>query len=65
MSTFAFFAGDRVQVHPASDAWMQGDRYGTVTSVQRQYVRVQMDQSGRLWRFHPASLTLVGDVWPE
>lgn len=27
--------GDRVQLHAATDSWMQGDRYGTVTGFGR------------------------------
>ena len=27
--------GDRVQLHPACDEWMQGDRYGTVAGFGR------------------------------
>ena len=40
--------GDRVEIHPARDAWMQGDRYGTVEYVGRTVVKVRMDRSGRL-----------------
>lgn len=28
-----FIEGQRVQLHPATDAWMQGDRYGNVVQV--------------------------------
>jgi hypothetical protein len=48
--------GDRVQLHPATDAWMRGDRFGTVVSLhpKRKFVRVKMDVSGKLLRvsFH-------------
>lgn len=41
--------GDRIQVHPATDLWMRGDRYGTVISTGPDtpltYV-VRMDVSG-------------------
>lgn len=37
----------RVELHPATDAWMRGDRYGIVASVGRKYVHVKMDRSGR------------------
>ncbi len=43
-----FTVGTRVELHPATDAWMQGDRFGTVSSVGRKYVRVTMDRSGRV-----------------
>lgn len=47
--------GQRVQVHPASDTWMRGDRYGVIESfgAQSNYARVRMDRSGRLRLFHP------------
>lgn len=46
----------RVQTHPATDAWMSGDRYGTVTKVGRKFIHVKMDRSWRTLRFHPDSL---------
>lgn len=39
--------GDRVELHPATDAWMQGDRYGEVIKIGRKYIHVKMDRSGR------------------
>jgi len=39
--------GDRVQLHPATDAWMRGDRFGTVIKVSKSSVVVLMDKSGR------------------
>jgi hypothetical protein len=50
----------RVQTHPATDAWMQGDRYGLVTFVGRKWVHVNMDASQRTRRFHPSNLILIG-----
>ena len=51
--------GKRVQLHPATDAWMQGDRYGRITGLgkalpngERPY-RVKLDVSGRSRLFHP------------
>ena len=37
----------RVQLHPATDAWMQGDRFGTVTKIGGRYIHIKMDKSGR------------------
>lgn len=45
--------GKRVQLHPATDQWMRGDRYGEIVSETRHsksrglYVMVKMDKSGR------------------
>jgi hypothetical protein len=51
--THGFRKGDRVQSHPATDAWMMGDRYGDVSSVTATKVRVKMDRSGRIRTFAP------------
>lgn len=37
----------RVELHPATDAWMRGDRFGTITHVGRSSVTVRLDKSGR------------------
>ena len=39
--------GKRVQLHPATDAWMRGDKFGTVVKIGRRLVSVKMDKSGR------------------
>ena len=69
-----YVKGARVALHPACDEWMQGDRYGVVIGVgkRRTYrdrftgeltevrpVRVKLDVSGRIRRFHPEHLTIV------
>jgi hypothetical protein len=52
-------AGDRVQMHPGTDAWMRGDRYGDVVGVLRSgVVMVKMD-SGQTRRVHPRNLIEV------
>ena len=48
--------GDRVQIHPATDAWMRGDRYGEIVKVGRTLVHVKMDRSGRTLRLHPQNV---------
>ena len=62
--------GQRVSTHPATDAWMRGDRYGTVEKVARllpihgrgdrygtrTVVYVRLDRSGRLLPFAPWDL---------
>lgn len=52
-----FTVGTRVQAHPATDAWMRGDRFGTVVTVGRKLVHVRMERSGRVLRFTPDLLT--------
>lgn len=48
-----FAVGDRVQTHPATDAWMSGDRYGEVAKVSLDGSRVYvlMEHSGITRRF--------------
>jgi hypothetical protein len=35
--------GDRVEIHPGSDLWMRGARFGTVRKVKNGKVAVRMD----------------------
>lgn len=44
---------DRVQLSPALDAWMFGDKYGVVVKVGRKVVHVHMDRSGKVRRVSP------------
>lgn len=67
-----FSVGQRVEVHPATDAFMMGDRYGVVEKVYRprtvqgvephntQRVHVRMGRSGKVRRFHVDNLYEVG-----
>jgi hypothetical protein len=41
--------GNRVEIHPALDAWIQGDRYGEIFFCSGEMVTVEMD-SGRVLR---------------
>jgi len=52
--------GDRVQVHPATDTWMRGDRYGEVVGLVRcDRVKVLLDRSGRTLVFHVSNILEV------
>lgn len=48
--------GDRVELAPHTDAWMAGDRYGTVRVIGRFYLHVDMDKSGKTRRVVPENL---------
>lgn len=48
-----FLVGDRCEVHPATNAWIFGDRCGEIVKFGRKYVHVRMDRSGRTLRFVP------------
>lgn len=52
-------AEQRVELHPATDAWMRGDRYGIVVKTGRKYVHVRMDRSGRVLRVPADRLTFL------
>ena len=51
--------GTRVELHPATDRWMMGDRFGEVVKVTRTLVHVRMDRSGKTIRFGPEDLIEV------
>lgn len=51
----------RAATHPATDAWLAGDRYGEVTAVGRTRIHVKMDRSGRVRRFRTQDLESVAD----
>lgn len=63
-----FPKGQRVQTHPATDAWMKGDRYGVVVESHetdllpsRLEVQVLLDKSGRTVFFDVDLLTPLRD----
>lgn len=45
-----FTRGQRVQLHPATDRWMMGDKFGVVTGLGPGWVRVKLDVSGKSLR---------------
>jgi hypothetical protein len=47
--------GKRVQMHPATDQWMMGDRYGEIVGyIQASgFYKVKLDKSGRIYRVSP------------
>lgn len=49
----AYGVGDRVEIHPGTDLWMQGARFGVVVSMSltpKDRVRVRLDKTGeRVW----------------
>lgn len=58
-ATSDFTIGDRVQLHPATDLWARGARFGDVVSVGRKLVRVHVDALGRTICIDPANLMHV------
>lgn len=43
--------GARVEVSPACDCWMMGDRFGEVVKITSLYYWVKMDRSGKVRKF--------------
>lgn len=51
----SFRKGDRVELHPATDAWMSGARFGIITGWADKndgapVVRVKLDKRLKVWR---------------
>ncbi len=40
-----FHTGSRVQLHPATDLWMSGARYGNVAHVGRKLLHILLDNN--------------------
>lgn len=68
---FTWKVGQRVQLHPRTDRWMMGDRYGEVSKEirleinnlavlpEKKLVAVKMDRSGKTLKVHPGNLILI------
>ena len=48
--------GDRVELHPGTDAWMMGMRFGNVVKVGRKLIHIKMDVTGRTLRAAPTNV---------
>ena len=51
--------GQRVELSPATDRWMMGDRYGAIVQVDLLTAHVRLDKSGTTRRFGLELLTLI------
>jgi hypothetical protein len=40
--------GMRIELHPACDAWMMGDRYGEIIKLGKKWIHLKMDRSGKI-----------------
>lgn len=54
-----FRVGMRVELHPATDLWMSGVRYGEVAGVGRKLVHVQFDRLTKVRNVRPELLRLL------
>lgn len=55
------FVGQHVQMHPSTDAWKRGMRYGRVMDIRGTCVRVVVDGTKLVIRMHIDHLIVVGD----
>jgi hypothetical protein len=51
-----FSEGQRVEIHPATDLWMRGARYGVVVKVGLMSVHVRLDATGKTIGIRPRSI---------
>ena len=51
-----FTVGMRVELHPGTDLWMRGARYGNVTKIGRKVLHVKLDKLPRAIRVCPANI---------
>src|SRR5262245_22656972 len=59
-----FKVGNRVSLHPATDLWMRGARFGTVRRMTRTHVHVHVDVLGRSIAVRPNDITFEDDGEP-
>ena len=59
-----FVAGRRVELHPATDRWMMGDRFGEVVRFRDGVVHVRLDKSRKTLRFRPDDILHPGNKNP-
>jgi hypothetical protein len=57
--------GDHVELHPSTDRWMRGDKFGTVTSATKAGVGVKFDRSGQTKRIAPSRIGRLNGVFVD
>ena len=60
-----FKVGDRVELHPGTDLWMRGNRFGMVEVIGKRYVHVRMDRSGGIYSTTPRHIRIIEDGEPD
>lgn len=60
-----FKVGQRVQISPAYDAWMRGDRYGEIEKITAKTIHVRLDKSKRILRIPTYRPTGIYEVVSE
>jgi len=55
-----FRKDSRVELHPGTDRWIMGDRFGEVLGVTKAgLIRVKLDKSGKTLKFKPENLRQI------
>jgi len=54
-----FRVGDRVELHPLTELWMRGARFGEVKKLGRSLITIEVDVTGKLAKFAPADLVVI------
>jgi hypothetical protein len=62
LATMDFYKGERVSMHPATDAFMMGDRYGEVVKIGKSKIHVKMDRSGKTRLVLPGNLQHMNEL---
>ncbi len=52
----------RCQLHPATDLWMSGDRFGRVIASNEKRAKVKLDKSGRVVTLDKRNIVEVFEV---
>ncbi len=55
----SFAVGQRVQLHPATDFWMSGAKYGEITRLFPTSpipLSIRLDVTGKIVRLHPKNI---------
>jgi hypothetical protein len=58
------YEGDRVELHPATDLWMRGARYGEILSIGRTRVTVKLDRLPTPVRLYPRDIARAFEPCP-
>ena len=62
---YQFQKGDRIQARPATDCWMQGDRFGTVDSIGRKWFWIEMERSCQMRGIPPLDIQALAQSADE
>jgi len=58
-SITAFRIGQRIELHPATDWWMRGAKYGNVIAIGRKLIRVKLDKHPRPVKVAPRNIITI------